>query len=212
MSSNKYYQFARSEMLAFIPDNYSKVLEVGCGAGNFLKSLKPNAESWGVEQDTVAAKLASKHVNKVLVGSYQSACKKIPNNYFDLIICNDVIEHIEHHNEFLEDLKNKLSSDGALVVSIPNVRFLPNLFELLVLKDWRYRDAGILDKTHLRFFTRKSLCRTLEESGWNIEILEGINRYGNSLFSPKRILSYLCQPLLGSDTAYLQFAALARKK
>ena len=211
MSSDQYYQFARSEMLAFLPDNYSKVLEVGCGAGSFIKSFDKSAEYWGVEQDSVAAEMAAKHMSKVLVGSYQTVCEKIPDSYFDLIICNDVIEHIEHYDKFLQDIKSKLSNDGALMVSIPNVRFLPNLFELLVLKDWRYRNAGILDKTHLRFFTRKSLCRTLEELGWRIETIQGINRYGNRLFSPKRLLSYVCQPLLGRDTAYLQFAVLARK-
>lgn len=211
MSSNQYYQFARSEMLAFLPDDYSKVLEVGCGAGSFIKSLKKSTESWGVEQDTAAGELAAKHMNKVLIGQYQSVCEEIPDNYFDLIICNDVIEHIDHYDKFLHDIKSKLSNDGALLISIPNVRFLPNLFELLVLKDWRYRDAGILDKTHLRFFTRKSLCRTLEESGWSVETIRGINRYGNRSFSPKRLLSYLCQPLLGADTAYLQFGVLARK-
>lgn len=211
MSPNQYYQFSRSEMLALLPDDYSKVLEVGCGAGNFIKSLKKSSESWGIEQNHDAAALAAKHMDQVFVGPYQSVSEKIPNNYFDLIICNDVIEHIEHYDSFLDDIKNKLSNNGALMISVPNVRFLPNLFELLVLKDWRYRNAGILDKTHLRFFTRKSLCRVLEELGWQIEIIQGINRYGNKPFGPKRIASYLGQLFLGADTAFMQFGVLARK-
>jgi 2-polyprenyl-3-methyl-5-hydroxy-6-metoxy-1,4-benzoquinol methylase len=211
MNSDQYYQFARSEMLSFLPNNYSKVMEVGCGAGSFIKSLNKSIESWGVEQDTSAAALAAKHLDKVLVGQYQSVCEEIPDTYFDLIICNDVIEHIEHYTHFLNSIKSKLTNNGVLLMSVPNVRFLPNIFELLVLKDWRYRDAGILDKTHLRFFTRKSLCRTLEGLGWKIETIHGINRYGNKSFGPKRCLSYLCQPLLGADTAYMQFAVRARK-
>jgi len=211
MSSDQYYQFARSEMLAFLPDHYSKALEVGCGAGNFIKSLNGGTESWGVEQDNAAAALAAQHMHKVLVGSYQSVSEQLPDGYFDLIICNDVIEHIEHYDKFLQEIKSKLSNNGALLISIPNVRFLPNLLELLLRKDWRYRDAGILDRTHLRFFTRKSLCRTLQELGWQITTIQGINRYGNRTFSPKRFLSYLGQALLGRDTAYMQFAVLACK-
>jgi 2-polyprenyl-3-methyl-5-hydroxy-6-metoxy-1,4-benzoquinol methylase len=211
MSSDQYYQFARSEMLAFLPDHYSKVLEVGCGAGSFIKSLNDGTESWGVEQDNTAAALAARHMHKVLMGSYQSVSEQLPDGYFDLIICNDVIEHIEHYDKFLQEIKSKLSNNGALLISVPNVRFRPNLLELLLRKDWRYRDAGILDRTHLRFFTRKSLCRTLQELDWQITKIQGINRYGNRTVSPKRFLSYLGQALLGRDTAYMQFAVLACK-
>jgi len=210
VSSNQYYQFSRSEMQALLPNHYSKVLEVGCGAGSFIKSLSKSTESWGVEQDSSIAAEAGEHLNKVLVGTYQSVYEDIPDNYFDLIICNDVIEHMEHSDKFLKGIHSKLAKGGALLLSIPNVRFLPNLFELIVLKDWRYRDAGILDRTHLRFFTRKSLLRTLEETGWRVEAFQGINRYGNRKLGLKRLLSYLCQPILGADTAYLQFAVRAR--
>ena len=156
--------------------------------------------------------MAIKRADRILVGSFESVKEELPDCYFDLIICNDVIEHIEHHNLFLEQIKTKLSDNGSLIVSIPNVRFLPNLYELLVLKDWRYRKAGVLDQTHLRFFTRKSLVRTLENSGWHVEKISGINRYGNRILSLKRLVSYIGQVLLGFDTAFLQFSVRARKQ
>ncbi len=212
VKSNQYYEFSRGEMMAFLPDEYSKALEIGCGAGAFIGALDPSTERWGVEQNSAAAKSAATRADKVLIGSFESVKKELPDNYFDLIICNDVIEHIEHHELFLEDLKNKLSNHGSLVVSIPNVRFLPNLLELLFRKDWRYREMGVLDKTHLRFFTRKSLIRSLEDTGWSVEKIRGINRYGNRLLGPKRIISYIGQVIFGFDTAYLQFGARARKK
>jgi len=198
-------------MSAFLPDDYSKVLEIGCGVGNFAHNLSRKNEYWGVEQDENSAQLAKRHIDHVLSGAYDIQRDQIPENYFDLIICNDVLEHIEHYGEFLEDLKCKLTKRGAIVMSVPNVRFLPNLFELMVMKDWRYREAGILDKTHLRFFTYKSLIRTLEHSGWSIDIIKGINRYGNKPFGPKRVVSYFGQIFFGSDTAYMQFAIRARK-
>ena len=212
MVSNQYYEFTRSEMVAFLPANYSRALEIGCGAGTFIDALNKGAERWGVEQDSAAAELAIKRADRILVGSFESVKEELPDCYFDLIICNDVIEHMEHPGLFLEQIKTKLSDNGSLIVSIPNVRFLPNLYELLVLKDWRYRKAGVLDQTHLRFFTRKSLVRTLENSDWHVEKISGINRYGNRILSLKRLVSYIGQVLLGFDTAFLQFAVRARKK
>lgn len=212
MSNNSYFEFSRIEMTTFLPTNYSKVLEIGCGTGNFSSTLAHQSESWGVEQNIASAQSAKTRLDKVLTGYYDDVCHDIPDEYFDLLICNDVIEHINQYDAFLNDIKNKLSDDGVLVLSIPNVRFLPNLLELLFLKDWRYRDAGILDKTHLRFFTKKSLIRTLNQTGWTIEKIDGINRYGNKRYGLKRILSFLGQLLLGFDTAYLQFGVRARKQ
>jgi len=210
MVNNSYYESERYEMMAFLPDQYSNVLEVGCGVGNFTRHLPNKNEYWGVEPETEAAELAKSRLDHLLIGSYDTCQNQIPENHFDLIICNDVLEHIENHEEFLLSLQNKLTQNGVLVMSVPNVRFLPNLFELMI--DWRYREAGILDKTHVRFFTYKSLIHTLSQSGWSIDKVNGINRYGNIAFGPKRIASYIGQLLLGKDTAYMQFAVRARKE
>jgi len=202
-----YFQFPRKEMRAFLPDTYNKVLEVGCGAGNFRSNLTRPHEYWGIEQDTKAAQTADLALDKVVVGNYESVSEKLPEHYFDLIICNDVVEHMQHHITFLTEIKQKLCSGGCLVISIPNVRYLPNLAELLFKRDWRYREAGILDSTHLRFFTEKSLRRVLEETGWKITKMSGINRYGSHRIGHKLALSYLAQLCFGSDCAYMQFGA-----
>jgi len=199
-------------MIKFLPERYSAVLEIGCGTGKFIGHLKEKAsECWGIEQNKLSADEASVIADKMLIGFYQDVQEEVPNEHFDLIVCNDVLEHIENHEWFLKSLLTKLNDKGTLVLSVPNVRFLPNLFEILIQKDWRYRDAGILDQTHLRFFTKKSLSRTLQNAGWQIETIQGINRYGNNPLSPKRIVSYIGQILLGRDTAFLQFAVKAKK-
>jgi len=82
---------------------------------------------------------------------------------------------MQDHERFLVKLKTKMKDDGFLVGSVPNVRYVTNLFDLLVRRDWPYTSSGILDRTHLRFFTAKSLCRSLTQAGFTVETLEGIN-------------------------------------
>jgi 2-polyprenyl-3-methyl-5-hydroxy-6-metoxy-1,4-benzoquinol methylase len=204
-----YYQSQRHEMQQFLPVSYSKVLEIGCGEGNFRNNLEKQHEYWGVEQNPDAATKASTLLNKVIVGSYEDVSDQLPKQHFDLIICNDVIEHMENHIEFLIDLKQKLSRGGSLILSIPNVRYLSNINELLFSKDWRYRDAGILDLTHLRFFTKKSLLRVMQQTGWKVDKIKGVNRYGSGNGGPRLVLSYIMQLVYGLDSAYLQYAVRA---
>lgn len=194
-------------MSALLPPVYSRVLEVGCGLGNFRSNLLLKHEYWGVEQNPEAAASAEQKLDKVILGAYDETHEQLPNNYFDLIICNDVIEHMEHHIEFLLKIRDKLSDDGSLVISIPNVRLISNLNQILFAKDWKYIDAGILDRTHLRFFTKKSLIRVLNETGWHIDEIKGINRHGSRDGGPRLILSYIAQLIYGFDCAYWQFAA-----
>jgi 2-polyprenyl-3-methyl-5-hydroxy-6-metoxy-1,4-benzoquinol methylase len=203
-TSTQYYQVNRKEVASLLPKAYSRVLEVGCGAGIFRKNMNQVQEYWGVEPVPAIAELAKENLTHVLVGNYKDVQSMIPNNYFDLIICNDVIEHMPDHDEFLDCIKDKLSKGGCLVASIPNVRYIDNLREVLFRKDWEYKNLGILDRTHLRFFTEKSLLRTLGNHAYVIEEFSGINPYRPR--SPRDRISYwLTVMLLGRDIKYLQF-------
>ncbi|HEX2612985.1 MAG TPA: class I SAM-dependent methyltransferase [Fibrobacteria bacterium] len=206
-----YYALARPEILPFLPSGYSKVLEIGCAEGNFRGAYPPECEVWGCEVNEAAAAKAANRLSKVLVGRYDDVADKIPAGSFDLIVCNDVIEHMADHDGFLVSAREKLRPGGFLTGSIPNVRYIENIYELLVLGDWKYREAGILDRTHLRFFTRNSLVRTLEGHGFRIEKLEGINSVPERRF---RIAAAILKAVtLGrwADMPYLQFAFRARK-
>ena len=161
-------------MAPFLPDKYQRVLEVGCGAGAFVDHLRPSSEVWGVEPNAEAGTAAALKMHRVLTGRYDDVADQLPDAYFDLVVCNDVIEHMDDHDAFLEAIKQKMRPGGFIVGSIPNVRHVTALFKLLVLKDWRYSGSGILDRTHLRFFTERSLARTLQEHGYAIEMLSGI--------------------------------------
>ncbi len=162
-------------MGGYLPANPRRVLEIGCGEGNFIGGITGASETWGVEPDATAALAAASRVDNVLTGRFEDVAPDLPLAYFDLVICNDVIEHMEDHDRFLRMLRGYLTAGGVLIGSVPNMRNYKVLFELLVLKDWRYQDSGILDRTHLRFFTERSLRRSLTDAGYRIEVLRGMN-------------------------------------
>ncbi|MDP2902555.1 MAG: class I SAM-dependent methyltransferase [Methylovulum sp.] len=174
-----YYALTRCEMIYFLPKNYSKVLEIGCGEGGFFQNLDNHCEIWGIEPDKKSIERASSSYYKTFNDFFDNVEKEIPDSYFDLVICNDVIEHMEDHNEFFYNIKQKMAPNAYLVGSIPNVRYVYNLFGLLILKDWRYSSCGILDYTHLRFFTEKSLRRTFTENSFKVNKFCGINSVFN---------------------------------
>lgn len=162
-------------MARFLPLNYSSVLDIGCGEGEFSRHLKKNCDVWGVEPDAESAVASSRKYKKVLVGKYEEMVSQIPDGYFDLVICNDVIEQMADHEWFFRSIHGKVKGGGCLIGSIPNVRYIRNLFDLLLRKDWQYQDSGILDKGHLRFFTKKSFLRIFSKGDFIVEKFEGIN-------------------------------------
>lgn len=205
--SEQYYVGTRPEVATFLPKNYSRVLEIGCGEGGFRGNLKKKCEYWGVEPVTSVAKTAELRLDKVINGTFENIQNELPDGYFDLIICNDVIEHMISHDNFFKNIHKKLSEDGHIIGSIPNIRYLPVLFSLIVKKEWKYEEWGVLDRTHLRFFTEKSLRRTLISHNYKIEEFSGINPITTTkyrLIWPffRKILSVI----LGKDVMFTQFA------
>jgi len=176
MGNERYYTNRRTEMAQFLPRHYRTVLEVGCGEAGFAENLDPSCEYWGVERHNTAAVAASRRAQRVLVGDYMDVETQLPDGYFDLVICNDVIEHMPDHDAFLSKLRMKMKDGGSLVASIPNMRYYYCLRELLLSKDWVYQDHGIMDRTHLRFFTENSIRRSMTDNGFEIEVMHGLNR------------------------------------
>lgn len=171
-----YYSASRLEMRPFLPGSYRTVLEIGCAAGNFSSTMCPaTAEVWGVEPNEQAGQLAQQKLHRVLIGTFDDVEDQLPDQYFDLVICNDVIEHMPDHDRFLERIKDKIAKGGHLVGSIPNILHVSVLLKLLVRRDWQYENQGILDRTHLRFFTGRSLQRSLRQHGYTLVKFHGIN-------------------------------------
>jgi 2-polyprenyl-3-methyl-5-hydroxy-6-metoxy-1,4-benzoquinol methylase len=199
-----YYDGSRLEIQACLPSEYNTVLEVGCGIGNFSNSLKNNIELWGVEPHPDAFKIASTKQFKTLLGVYDEIEDQLPDSYFDLVICNDVIEHMPDHKGFLKSIQCKMKPTASLIGSMPNVRFYKNLYAFLIKKDWKYANSGILDYTHLCFFTEKSLKETLIDSGFKIHFFKGINPKGAHFKTLIGIFKYFFF-FFFPDTKFTQF-------
>lgn len=205
-----YYANTRPEVAAFLPAGASRVLEIGCGAGAFRRNFAGPVEYWGVEAVPAVAREAAGLLDHVLPGTFVEVADSLPDGYFDLVVCNDVIEHMDDYEGFLRAIQVKMRTGRSyLVGSVPNVRYITNLYALLVHKDWQYADAGILDRTHLRFFTRRSLERALREHGYHLERMAGINGiaigFRSVSFLVKSCLIHLVSAVLGRDTLYAQF-------
>lgn len=206
-----YYTRTRSEVLQFIPPDSKRILDVGCGGGNFGASVKNRiaTEVWGCELNKEAAKQAIGKLDRVIASTFD-ADAEIPNDYFDVVVFNDSLEHFPDTAPVLEIAKSKLNSKGVVVASIPNVRYISNVKHLLFEKDWKYTDGGILDRTHLRFFTRKSMIRTFEENGFDVLSVSGINphRWDTGIIPLLRLLI----PSVIEDMKYYQFVVVARPR
>ncbi len=206
-----YYTSDRKEVYNFIAGDHCKILDFGCGNGGFLYLLKKrNFETWGVEPIKEIADMASNKIDKIFNETAESSMPLLPNNYFDYITFNDVLEHMENPWNILKQSSVKLNKEGRILASIPNVRFYNNLLNIFLKKDWKYENAGILDKTHLRFFTKKSMFRLFIDSGYIIEKIVGIN-------GPRKLYK-VCTAFffniitLGffSDIVYPQFLIIAK--
>jgi SAM-dependent methyltransferase len=205
-----YYVNARPEMLAYIAQRPGRVLDVGCGGGRFgemLKDKREGAEVWGVEPMAEACAKAALVLDRALHGLFNEALG-LPEAHFDTIVFNDSLEHFPDPLPPLALARRLLAPQGRLVVSVPNVRHWPHMKNYLFRGDWRYEDEGILDHTHLRFFTQRSIVRTLGEAGFTVQRVEGVGSCWRGL---RRMLAHALLPRSAHDIAFLQIAAVAVK-
>jgi 2-polyprenyl-3-methyl-5-hydroxy-6-metoxy-1,4-benzoquinol methylase len=214
-----YFQCGRPEMLQFVPEDCRRVLDVGCGEGNFGETLKRTRglEVWGVEPTRSAAAMAKTKLDRVIEGMFGQQTV-LPSGYFDCILFNDVLEHMLAPELALRYARNLLAPRGAIVASIPNIRSFPTVWDLIFHGRWEYQDCGVLDKTHLRFFTKSSIVNMFEREGFVAENVCGINAYeGNrGIAEAKRpiwIPYWLVNAVLFgkfSDMRFQRFAVVAK--
>jgi 2-polyprenyl-3-methyl-5-hydroxy-6-metoxy-1,4-benzoquinol methylase len=174
---NGYFSCRRNELIPLVPPDASRILEIGCAEGGFARSLRlarptSRLEIVGVELFESAAKKAANVLDKVIVGNVEGI--DLPyEDYFDCIVFADVLEHLVDPWRMLRRAKNLLRRDGVIVASIPNVQHSRVLLNL-ILGRWEYEQYGIMDSTHLRFFTRKTINTLFTSTGYELRRVSSI--------------------------------------
>jgi GT2 family glycosyltransferase/2-polyprenyl-3-methyl-5-hydroxy-6-metoxy-1,4-benzoquinol methylase/tetratricopeptide (TPR) repeat protein len=165
-----YFEFSRPELLALVPATARKVLDIGCGAGRLGADIKARqaAEVLGIEYEAEPARRAAQRLDRVLTGDVETLEPDFPPGSFDVVICGDVLEHLRDPARLLRRAWHWLEPDGCLVTSIPNVRH-HTVIRGLLAGNWSYEPAGLLDQTHLRFFTRREIEKLLFRAHFTVE-------------------------------------------
>lgn len=212
---NHYFNAPRREMLQFVPRNVENILEIGCGEGRFSAVLKEKAALdglsitvTGIEIDPQRAEVAKGFLDVIYVGDVEDNDFYLVPDSYDCIICNDVLEHLKDPWKVLAHAHSLLKPGGYIVGSIPNVRYWGVLKSLLIEKEWRYSDEGVLDVTHFRFFTRASIDRMFKGAGYESIELTGINSFVSGW---KFSLLNMFMKEYVDDIQFLQFSIVARK-
>ena len=164
-----YFRQERRDVEALIPEGIRRVLDIGCGEGILGRRLlrKGVEEVIGIEVDPSVAKRAEGNLSRVICGDVEDVDLPFEEGYFDCIILADILEHLRDPLSVLLKVKRVLSDSGCMVISIPNVRYW-GVIDMLVEGRWKYEDQGIMDRTHLRFFTFKEMEDLLRDAGLHI--------------------------------------------
>jgi 2-polyprenyl-3-methyl-5-hydroxy-6-metoxy-1,4-benzoquinol methylase len=160
-SQDRYFATARTEVLPWLPERVTRMLDVGCGAGATTAAVRAVREvAWagGIEYVEAVAEQARSVCDTVWTGDAALAPieSEIAPGSLDLVLCLDVLEHMADPWTMVRRLSALIAPGGRLIVSVPNIRHWKFVWRLLARGDFQYRDAGLLDRTHLRFFVRKT--------------------------------------------------------
>lgn len=213
-SKARYFNHVRADMMRFVPRGAARLLEIGCGAGGTMAALRERqAVQWagGVEYVPEAAEQAKAAFDKVWCIDAETTPfeGEIPPASLDAILCFDVLEHLVDPWSLVKRLTALLAQGGCLVVSVPNIRHWKFVRDLLFRGDFRYRDAGLLDRTHLRFFVRETAIELVTCGGLELAHVGPAKQWRS--WSRRWLLSRLTFHAFDA-LAPIQFALVAQKR
>jgi 2-polyprenyl-3-methyl-5-hydroxy-6-metoxy-1,4-benzoquinol methylase len=195
---NSYYTNTRHDVLDMLPDRpLRNVLEVGGGDFGTILTLRQKHvfETWGLDIRKPNATL-----DHVITGSITAeevrAC--IPKNTFDLVIANDVIEHVEKTEIFVRVVYDALEHGGYLALSVPNIRQIRSFYHIAVRGTFPRTDAGLFDRTHLRWFCKRDIMEIFNTAGFNCVTMKSVGRAVPTVFE-----NTLVGELLGLQNLFL---------
>jgi len=186
-----YFINPRLDLVSLMPRNPDqKVLEIGMGGGDTLVHIKEQklaAEVIGIDiihlPDTNQQNPVIDEVHYI---DLDKDALPFQDNYFDVIIAGDVLEHLVDPWDVLKKLTQVLKVGGCILVSLPNIRDVYALYSILIQGRFAYTKSGIFDKTHMRFFCKKDMVELIEYSGKiGIETIMPIHEFGSQNYKRK---------------------------
>ena len=180
----------RPELTRRLPDGPIRILDTGCGAGAGISGAKGRRPGWtvtGIERDPELARRARSRCDRVLEGDLRTILPALEKDgeRFDAVVFADVLEHVEDPVVALSAARRIAGPGARLVVSVPNAGHL-SIVRDLIRGRFDPVPAGLCDAQHLRWFTRESLARTVDEGGWRLRAIE--SEAGAPPASPEDVL------------------------
>lgn len=210
---NPAYVGQRLDIESLVPFSTQTVLDVGCSTGMLGAAIKAKtgAQVFGIELSETMAEEALNRIDKVFVGDASQIILQgeLDNYRFDTIIFADVLEHLVDPWLVLRAAKGYLNPEGIIIASIPNVRHLDTIYHLLVKGRWPYRERGIHDQTHLRFFTKQNIAELFINAGLTIDTVETNYRILEKPSSLNHFARFFAFPILKDFLAF-QYLIRAR--
>lgn len=168
-ADDAYYSHLRADFVNLFPEKASRVLDIGCATGQALGHFKRRGASQtvGIELRDDVADIArqSGNVDALHVGDFMALELPYTHAHFDVILASFVLEHVPDPWAALSRIRSLLTPEGVLIASLPNVQHISVSIPLLLRGKWEYEAEGIMDRTHLRFFSRSTIQDMLRDSG-----------------------------------------------
>lgn len=194
MSALAYFTADRQELVDFLRlhGRHPVALDIGCAGGRLGRQLLDAGlieRCDGIEPHPEAATQAAAQLDRVWNAPFEAGLEQAPWSDYDLVIMADVLEHLVDPWRALAELQRRVRAGARLLLSVPNVRHYSVVLPLLFRGRFDYADAGILDRTHLHFFTRANLLEAVNRAGWRtIAITPFIKRKYRRWWYPQRLL------------------------
>jgi 2-polyprenyl-3-methyl-5-hydroxy-6-metoxy-1,4-benzoquinol methylase len=197
------YTTVRSDVCQLVPENATRILDVGCsnGAlGSALMAMKPGRSVDGIEHDAALTEEARRVLTNVTHADLETfSWSDPPQRAYDCIIFADVLEHLRDPERHLTGARRCLAAGGSVIVSFPNIRHVTALRSIYLHGTFPRRDRGLFDRTHLRWFTLRDMREAIERCGYRIDVVDGslrmrdrggglLNRIGDRVLNPVRRL------------------------
>jgi 2-polyprenyl-3-methyl-5-hydroxy-6-metoxy-1,4-benzoquinol methylase len=210
---HKIYHYQKNQgVIDLIPNNTKKILDLGCGTGVIANFIDKNVVIHGITISEQEYKIAKDNLNKVFVFNLENGLPDEIDCDYDLVIASHILEHIAYPDKLLQDIKKVLNTNGKLIVALPNIMHYSYRLKLMI-GNFNYTETGVMDQTHLRWYTFYSAKKLLSNHGFHVEysgVTSELPLYSILKILPKafqvilkRILYKISRGLFGMQLLYV---------